>query len=61
MQTITLRLPAGTPRLADYRKLAYQFHPDRAVINGMSVEAATERFKTIVAAYTLLEEQHDRL
>lgn len=37
-----------------YRKLALATHPDRAALNGMTVEDATEKFKTVNAAYAVL-------
>jgi len=40
---------------AAYKKLAFECHPDRALQNGLTVEEATERFKRVVAAYTILE------
>lgn len=43
-----------------YRAAALACHPDRAVLNGMSVEAATARFKRVQAAYTVLEERRTR-
>ena len=39
---------------AAFRRMSMEFHPDRAVINRMTVDEATERFKEIVAAYTVL-------
>jgi DnaJ-domain-containing protein 1 len=39
---------------SSYRKLAMQVHPDRIAITGMSLEAATEAFKEIGAAYAVL-------
>lgn len=43
-----------------YRKLAMLFHPDRAALNKMSVEMATERFKQINAAYSKLADQYGK-
>lgn len=43
-----------------YRRMAMDNHPDRAALNQMTVEEATERFKRIVAAYTVLEKKHQR-
>lgn len=37
-----------------YRRLSMECHPDRCIINKMSVEQATERFKILTAAYTEL-------
>lgn len=41
-----------------YRSMAMQTHPDRAVQNGMTVEVATEKFKAVLAAFTLLKIRH---
>jgi DnaJ-domain-containing protein 1 len=43
-----------------YRKLAMQWHPDRAVQNRITVDAATERFKQINAAYSKLADRYGR-
>ncbi len=40
-----------------FRKLALATHPDRISITGMTVEAATEAFKVVSAAYTMLCEE----
>ena len=40
-----------------FRKLALATHPDRISITGMTVEAATEAFKIVSAAYTVLCEE----
>jgi DnaJ-class molecular chaperone len=40
-----------------YRRLALQWHPDRAGQNGLTEAEATERFKELTAAYTLLEDR----
>jgi DnaJ-class molecular chaperone len=40
-----------------FRKLSMDFHPDRAILNRMTVEAATEAFKQISAAYAVLEHE----
>lgn len=37
-----------------YRRAALNSHPDRASMNGMTIEAATELFKEISAAYSVL-------
>lgn len=38
-----------------FRKKAMQLHPDRALQNGMTIQQATEAFKELMAAYTLLK------
>jgi DnaJ-domain-containing protein 1 len=38
-----------------FRRLAMACHPDRVAVTGMTVEAATEQFKRVSAAYVLLE------
>lgn len=43
-----------------YRAAALASHPDRAAMNGMGIEEATERFKKVVAAYTVLEDREKR-
>lgn len=47
-----------TATIADIRKAylkkSMACHPDRCAIHGLSVEEATERFKELNAAYTLL-------
>jgi DnaJ-class molecular chaperone len=40
-----------------YRKLAMDFHPDRAAMNGMSEDAATVAFQEIGAAFEWLEHE----
>merc|ERR1711998_576849 len=40
-----------------FRKLALQWHPDRAVQEGIAVDKAEARFKSIQAAFELL--RHD--
>ena len=40
-----------------YRRLAMDFHPDRAAMNGMSVDAATVAFQEIGAAFEVLEHE----
>ncbi len=37
-----------------YRRLAMLKHPDRITVTGMTLEAATEAFKVLSAAYALL-------
>lgn len=37
-----------------YRQKAMQTHPDRIAVTGMSLDEATEAFKTVSAAYALL-------
>lgn len=41
-----------------FRKRSMECHPDRAAQNDLTVEEATERFKKMVAAYTVLENRH---
>lgn len=43
-----------------YRTLALQCHPDHAAARGIEEEAATEQMKRLNAAYTLLEQQHNK-
>lgn len=43
-----------------YKAAALKNHPDRATMNGMTVEEATEKFKKVVAAYTVLEDRERR-
>ena len=43
-----------------YRQRSMACHLDRAVQNGMTVEAATEAFKRVVAAYTVLEDKYGK-
>jgi DnaJ-domain-containing protein 1 len=40
-----------------YRKLAMQTHPDRIHVTGMTLEAATEAFKIVSAAYAVLAQE----
>ena len=40
--------------LSAYRRLALLCHPDRILVNSMTVEDATEKFKVLTAAYTEL-------
>jgi DnaJ-class molecular chaperone len=40
-----------------YRRLALQLHPDRAPLNGLTVQAATRAFQELQAAYTVLHDQ----
>ena len=37
-----------------FRRLSYDFHPDRIIINKMTYDEATEKFKILTAAYTKL-------
>lgn len=37
-----------------YRRKAMECHPDRCIVNNMTVEEATEKFKILSAAYTKL-------
>jgi len=39
-----------------FRKAAYNCHPDRVTTHGMTKEAAEEKFKDALAAYTMLED-----
>lgn len=41
-----------------FRRLLMANHPDRAVLNQMSVAVATAKSKRIIAAYTLLKERY---
>lgn len=43
-----------------YRKMAFKTHPDRATANGMTIEAATEQFKLVTAAFTVLKRQYNQ-
>jgi DnaJ-class molecular chaperone len=43
-----------------YRKEALRRHPDRAALNSMTVEAATESFKRLSAAFTILAREYRR-
>eukprot|EP00421_Protoceratium_reticulatum_P020032 CAMPEP_0168379276 /NCGR_PEP_ID=MMETSP0228-20121227/11761_1 /TAXON_ID=133427 /ORGANISM="Protoceratium reticulatum, Strain CCCM 535 (=CCMP 1889)" /LENGTH=597 /DNA_ID=CAMNT_0008392305 /DNA_START=54 /DNA_END=1847 /DNA_ORIENTATION=+ len=45
---------------ASYRKLALRMHPDKAQINGISVEEATQRFQLIQEAYSVLSDAQER-
>lgn len=40
-----------------YRKAAYACHPDRCAVHGLSAAVATERFKRLLAAFTILEDR----
>jgi DnaJ-class molecular chaperone len=37
-----------------YRALAMKLHPDRAAMNGITVDAATRAFQELQAAYSVL-------
>ena len=43
-----------------YRAVAFACHPDRCASNGMTAAEATEKFKRVQAAYTVLEERYGR-
>eukprot|EP00933_Yihiella_yeosuensis_P022607 TRINITY_DN17787_c0_g1_i1.p1 TRINITY_DN17787_c0_g1~~TRINITY_DN17787_c0_g1_i1.p1 ORF type:complete len:579 (-),score=213.30 TRINITY_DN17787_c0_g1_i1:103-1839(-) len=43
-----------------YRKLALKMHPDKAHINGESVEEATKKFQQIQEAYQVLSDAQER-
>jgi hypothetical protein len=43
-----------------YRKLALDLHPDRAIMNGMTVEAATVAIQEVNAAFEVLEHEFDK-
>src|SRR5262249_49926125 len=45
---------------AAFRRKAMQCHPDRVSVTGMSVEAATEAFKELNAAYSVLAHQYGK-
>jgi DnaJ-class molecular chaperone len=51
--------PWGVVKSA-YRRLSMACHPDRAAANGMSVDEATEKFKDLTAAYTLIDDEYTR-
>lgn len=44
----------------EYRKLALKMHPDKAHLNGMSTEEATQKFQTIQEAYSVLSDPQER-
>lgn len=43
-----------------YRKLALQMHPDKAHLNGYSVDEATKKFQQIQEAYSVLSDPQER-
>eukprot|EP00928_Gymnodinium_smaydae_P009504 TRINITY_DN1356_c0_g1_i1.p1 TRINITY_DN1356_c0_g1~~TRINITY_DN1356_c0_g1_i1.p1 ORF type:complete len:623 (-),score=150.68 TRINITY_DN1356_c0_g1_i1:53-1792(-) len=43
-----------------YRKLALKMHPDKASMNGLTVEEATSRFQKIQEAYSILSDAQER-
>lgn len=43
-----------------YRKMALQLHPDKAHLNGYSVEDATKKFQQIQEAYSVLSDPQER-
>jgi DnaJ-class molecular chaperone len=43
-----------------FRAAALRYHPDRAAHNNMTVDEATEKFKRINAAYTVLEKRYGK-
>ncbi|CAE8710124.1 unnamed protein product, partial [Polarella glacialis] len=43
-----------------YRKLALKLHPDKAHINGVSVEEATSKFQQVQEAYSVLSDIQER-
>jgi len=45
---------------ASYRKLALRMHPDKAHLNGLSVEEATHNFQQIQEAYACLSDVQER-
>lgn len=45
---------------AAFRAKALDCHPDRCALHGLSIEVATERFKLLIAAFTVLEARHSR-
>lgn len=44
---------------AAYREKALACHPDRCAVHGLTLEAATEQFKRLLAAYTVLAGRYD--
>jgi DnaJ-domain-containing protein 1 len=46
--------------LRAYRAASMACHPDRCAVHGLTVEAATERFKQVTAAYTVLKARHGK-
>jgi DnaJ-class molecular chaperone len=43
-----------------FRRLSMACHPDRAILNGMDKDAATERFKELTAAFTIIDDDYER-
>ena len=43
-----------------FRKKAMAYHPDRVRVTGMTVEDATEAFREIKAAYTVLAHEYGK-
>lgn len=41
-----------------FRKLSMEYHPDRIAYTGLTQADATEKFKKLTAAYTLLEKEY---
>jgi DnaJ-class molecular chaperone len=41
-----------------YRKKVMEVHPDRCILNGMTLSAATEAFKKVQAAYAVLKREY---
>jgi len=44
----------------EYRKAALKMHPDKAHLNGISVEEATQKFQGIQEAYSVLSDPQER-
>ena len=58
-----LGVPEGSPWgvvKSAFRRLSMACHPDRIIVNKMTYEEATERFKELTAAYTLIDDEYTR-
>jgi DnaJ-class molecular chaperone len=53
---VSLNATADQVRSA-YRRLALKWHPDRAVLNGLTEAEAHVRMQELTAAYTVLEDR----
>lgn len=44
-----------------FKRRALECHPDRCAVHGLSAEEATEKFKRLMAALTLLQHERGKL
>jgi len=54
------RTATGKEIVSAFRRAALACHPDRCAVHGLSPDVATERFKALTAAFTILSDAEHR-